>query len=332
MLKIKQSPNIVLQLEDSPLSLDPIHKHSTFELNFVTHAHRDHINLTKNNNELNPTYLTTETTKEVMKALFERDFKTQELILNKKYSIDGLSYKIINAGHVLGSYSLVLEYNGTKITITSDINTRDSTTTKAAIPEDTDILIIESTYGEEKDVFPDRKAEYTRLLKWVLLNKLNNKLPIISAYTFGKTQEIVKLISDNTKLDIGLNNKAVEICDIYKKQGMHLNNYFKANGNTNEMDVLIMPPSSITKNMVAAISTTSKKGLALATVSGKGGIGEQFNISDHADVNGLLNYVKESKAKLVYTYHGKDKEFAELVNKKLGLNARPLKELVLNIN
>ncbi len=332
MLKIKHSSMLTLEHNDLPISLDPLSKGNTFELNFVSHAHKDHVNIMKPK-EKEPIYLATNPTLDIMKILFEQNFNSEVLEMNKTYNIDDFYYKAINAGHVLGGCSLVLEHKGTKTVVTSDINMLDTTTTKAAIPEDTDVLIIESTYGNEKKEFPNRKEEYTRFLKWLLLNKLNNRLPIISAYTFGKTQEIAKLISDNTNLAIGMTNKALEITDIYNRNNLKIKNCFKVNGNINDLDVLILPPFTITKNFLDAISTTSKKMIALASVSGqKTSKGENFVISDHCDISGLLKYIQESNAKEVYTYHGQDKELAELVKKKLGLDAKPLKNASVEIN
>jgi len=325
MLRLRLSGNIIIEHNDNSISIDPIKKSYNFENNFITHAHKDHVGPRKNENSK---YLTTKPTLEIANSMFAEQKSGQFLEYNKKYKFDDLEYKIINSGHVLGSYSLILEHNGSKITITSDINNIDTTTTKGAVPEDTDILIIESTYGSLKDVFPDRKTEYTKFLKWLMLNRLNGKLPIVSSYPLGKTQELVKLICDNTNFEMGLTNDANKICDIYTKHNIKLKNYFTVNRNLNELDLLILPPQKINKTLIDAISISHKKGIAFASTTGASfRFGEQFKISDHCDVNGLLNYIETSNAKQVYTYHGKDNEFAEIVSKKLGCYAKAFKEI-----
>ncbi len=325
MLKINYNKSINLCLNELNLSLDPISKSAISDINFVSHAHKDHIS--KNTKE-NSIYFGTKPTLDIAEILFNDQKQSKILEFNKNYKIDNLSYKIINSGHILGSYSLVLEYNGSKITITSDINTYNTTTTKATIPEDTDILIIESTYGSEKDIFPKRDEEYSKLLRWILLNSLNNKLPIISAYTLGKTQEILKLICDNTNLKTGLTNEAYDICNIYEKNNIKLKNYEKINGNVNELDLMILPPSKINKSYIHALSTICKKDITFASTTGLGlNFGQQFKISDHSDFNGLINYIKESNAKTIYTYHGKDVELSLALNKKLNKFSKPLREI-----
>lgn len=325
MLKFRLNNNIIIEHNSTNISIDPLKKTNSREFNFITHAHKDHIGKNLSNEYC---YLTTEPTLEIINLMYNENKKSNTLEFNKKYKHDDIQYKIINSGHVLGSYSLILEHNGTKITITSDLNTIDTTTTKATIPEDTDILIIESTYGSLNDVFPERQLEYTRFLKWLILNRLNNKLPIISSYPLGKTQEIAKLISDNTNFNIGLTKEAFNITNVYTKNNIFLKNYDLISKNINELDVLILPPGKITKTMVDALATTSKKNLAFASTTGNAlRFGEQFKISDHCDCNELLNYITNSNAKQVYTYHGKDNEFANIVSKKIGCYAKALKDI-----
>jgi Cft2 family RNA processing exonuclease len=55
------------------------------------------------------------------------------------------------------------------------------------------------------------------------------------------------------------------------------------------------------------------------------GVRKIFHLSDHADFQQLMDYVKQSNAKKVYTVHGFEKQFAKAVRKKLGVEALPLK-------
>jgi Cft2 family RNA processing exonuclease len=49
-----------------------------------------------------------------------------------------------------------------------------------------------------------------------------------------------------------------------------------------------------------------------------------FPLSNHADFNQLLNYVKQVKPKSVYTIHGFKDDFGNYVQKKLGIRAHPI--------
>jgi Cft2 family RNA processing exonuclease len=52
-----------------------------------------------------------------------------------------------------------------------------------------------------------------------------------------------------------------------------------------------------------------------------------FCLSDHSDFYQLLDYVKQSEARTVYTVHGYEEEFAKELRRRLKINAKPLKGL-----
>lgn len=307
-------------------SIDPIKARETSDINFVTHAHRDHINITKKTCDKN--YITTKTTADVMNTYFG-NFNNDIVGYNDKIKIDDVTFEFKNSGHVAGSYLLNI-YNDQKVTVTGDINNVDTILTNAIEPEDTDILLIESTYGKEGATFPKRKESYEAFIKWLTLSIINNKLPVIQAYSFGKAQEIIGLINRSFDFNIGVTESAFDITNAHTKNHIKLKNYFLLNGNIKDMDVLILPNSNMSKEMMQGLEYSAKKSLTFASVTGHDfAFGKNFKISDHADCQGLLDFVEASNPKQVYTYHGHDKELANLIEKKLKIPAAPLKEFSL---
>jgi Cft2 family RNA processing exonuclease len=76
-----------------------------------------------------------------------------------------------------------------------------------------------------------------------------------------------------------------------------------------------------------ALSFSIKKKVASAIATGwpyRSHYDKVFPLSDHADYNQLLEYVKEAKPKTVLTSHGFAKEFAHAVQRKLKIPAREL--------
>lgn len=304
-------------------SIDPIKTKETSDINFVTHAHRDHINITTKTKEKN--YIVTNTTADVMKTYFS-DFNQEIINYKDKIKIDDVEFEFKNSGHVAGSYLLNI-YDDQKITVTGDLNDVDTMLTRAAEPENTDILVIESTYGKLSQKFPLRKQAYEDFIKWLTLSIINNKMPVIQAYSFGKAQEIIALINNSFDFNIGLTESAFDITNAHTRNNIKLKNYFNLNGNIKDMDVLILPNVNLGKDMIQGLEYSAKKPLAFASVTGQDfSFGKNFKISDHADCNGLLNFVEACNPKQVYTYHGHSKELAELIESKLKIKAEPLKE------
>jgi Cft2 family RNA processing exonuclease len=55
-----------------------------------------------------------------------------------------------------------------------------------------------------------------------------------------------------------------------------------------------------------------------------------FPLSNHADFDQLVEYVKGSQAKKVYTIHGFKDSFAQDISRKLGISARAIPHIKQN--
>jgi|GEM_PF-4488255 len=322
-LSFQYDNNIIVANSSFNFAVDPLKFGETCDINFVTHAHRDHINMTKKSKE--KSFVMTPLSADVVKGYFG-EFNHDGIEFGQKLKIDDLIFEFKNSGHVAGSYFMNIYGDGNKTTITGDVNTQDTVITKAIESEETDTLIIESTFGQEHYSFPDRNESYDELVKWLKHELFNNKLPVIFAYVFGKTQEITALINRELPVNIGLVETAKTNNDICNKHGLNIQNYFKLNGNLKEMDVLIIPPTKINQEVIHALEYGSKKKLSFASVTGHDfSFGKKFKISSHSDCAGLLNHIEQCNPKQVYTYHGHAEDLAKLVEKKLKIKASPLK-------
>jgi|YelNatPaOPRAMG01_1025707.scaffolds.fasta_scaffold00415_27 Cft2 family RNA processing exonuclease len=115
---------------------------------------------------------------------------------NKKESIP-ITAEFFDAGHVLGSASILIEYKGKKIFYTGDINLNDQALIKgASLPKDKiDTLILETTYGAtDSSKLSHWKAESDRLA--VEINKIlvNGGSVLIPVFSLGKMQEILTVL------------------------------------------------------------------------------------------------------------------------------------------
>ena len=106
MLNLNYKTNILGNYFDNSFYIDSIRKNNS--IGFITHAHKDHIA----SNYHNEVFLT-QPTLDILN-IYGLNPEAKILEYNKKYKFDDLDYKIVNSGHILGSYSLILEYNGTK--------------------------------------------------------------------------------------------------------------------------------------------------------------------------------------------------------------------------
>ena len=104
--------------------------------------------------------------------------------------IDGCTISLLNAGHIPGSSSIVIEVSGKKIWYTSDINLVDAWLTKGGdIVTDADIVIMESTYSYKDH--PDRKMEEQKLVSTAKKIVENGGVVLIPAFSVGRSQEVL---------------------------------------------------------------------------------------------------------------------------------------------
>lgn len=106
----------------------------------------------------------------------------------------GWCFELRDAGHILGSTSVLLEHGAQRVLYTSDINLRDQTLMRAALLHDlrADVLVMECTRGATPDA-PQftREAELSRLA--ASLNTVWDRggVTLLPVFALGKTQEVM---------------------------------------------------------------------------------------------------------------------------------------------
>lgn len=134
-----------------------------------------------------------------------------------------LKFKFLNAGHVLGSSSVLVEAEGNKILYTGDIG-RDKQLLlkKPEILSDVDWLVIESTYGDrEHGDIKDIENQFADIINNAVKEK--GKI-IIPGFSLERTQEIIyiidrlKTLKKITDIPVYVDSPmSVKITDIFNK-------------------------------------------------------------------------------------------------------------------
>ncbi len=112
----------------------------------------------------------------------------------KHFSSNDITAEFFDAGHILGSSSILIKYKNEKIFYTGDFNLDNQSLIKgASLPsEKIDILITETTYGStDSTLLNDWKTESERLA--VSVNEILNigGSILIPVFSLGKMQEIL---------------------------------------------------------------------------------------------------------------------------------------------
>lgn len=287
-------------------------------LNFVSHAHADHIGRHKR-------IICTPETLKLMKSRI----KVEEAITleyGEKRDIAGACISLYPAGHVLGSAQILIEQDGQRLCYTGDFRLGQGLTTERCEAVACDILLMECTYGHEKYVFPERKELLTEIENFVegCFDRL--EFPVILGYSLGKAQEAIKAA---TILGYGsvVHPAIYKICRIYKEFGVDFHNLSEIGKRPVGRRVIVFPPH---KRVWQGLASMGKIRTAVltgwATDSWRKtlyGADEAIPYSDHCDFNQLLETAKTSGAKKILTHHGEAERFAGKLEAR-GFNAYPL--------
>jgi len=143
-----------------------------------------------------------EETLDIIPMIMKRYDYNESIFLNENNN-EKISFEFFDAGHILGSASVLINAGGKKIYFTGDINLRNQTLIpKAELPKHKiDILITESTNCASEN-YPDYKEEEKKLAAFI--NRVINKggSVLIPSFALGKSQELLMRVHTLMKKNI----------------------------------------------------------------------------------------------------------------------------------
>lgn len=308
---------ILCQINDKKILLDP-KKTDSEGINFVSHAHMDHLP-SKNGG----TILSSIETNKIANL---RGFTMQNHIEEMT------DFHLVDSGHILGSKGLLFD----DIFYTGDICTRNRGFLKGAKIPKCKTLITECTFGLSEFVFP-KLDELKKEVNELISEFYSKGIPVIlMGYQLGKAQTITQLFGHWSPLYF--HDSVKEMNDLHNQLGVSLidgmgHSEAQKRGLLDKKPWLMVAPMMSGKNSFLR-DMKSKYGAVTIGFSGwakstKFNFGRRtdysFPMSDHCDFNELVNMVVESGAEKVYTIHGFVEEFAEHL-RAIGISSQPLRE------
>lgn len=310
------SNGILAKSSNHSIYLDP-KKTSSTDINFVSHAHIDHLP-TCNGGSI----LSSNETKHIA------NLRGYEISNHSDYHDE---FTLIDAGHVLGSRGLLFD----DIFYTGDITTRDRGFLKGAKIPKCETLITECTFGLPEFSFPSI-SEIERTVNGIISEMYSKGIPVIlMGYQFGKAQTISQLFGHWDPLYY--HDSVKELNQLHIENGIPLRDAL-SHSEAEKKGLLEKTPWVMISPMFSAkhnFVKTMKEKYGAVTIGFSGwaksrrfSFGRRCDysipLSDHCDFDELVEMVKQSGANHVYTIHGFVDEFASHLN-KLGISASPLK-------
>ena len=261
----------------------------------ISHAHGDHAV------RGNLNVFCTDATARIMELRFKKSAGSVFNIvpLSHPFYIGDVEVTLVPAGHIIGSAQILLVYNGVKYLYTGDYKLQKDLTCESIEIIEADVLITETTFADPGVKHPDPVNEIKKL-------NGNTHNVLLGAYTLGKAQRLISLISEhcpNRKILVHYSILPINI--IYEKLGFKPGNYLPYNRKLMKQPdsgyVYIVPPMTFNsyfraKNVIRAFASGWKQL-------------QRFNdlellISDHVDWDDILDMISKVKPKEIWTLHG----------------------------
>ncbi len=301
------------------ISLDKREKGS--DIDFVSHAHTDHMAAVRSTNNI----LASSGTVDLISSVHGIDLS------GKEAQVDG-RIRMLDAGHIFGSKQLVVEdeIGGNKITYSGDFQMLPQ---KASLPievEDTDILIIDSTYPDPSHRFPDKEEVESLIQEWAE-SMLKRGIVLFGAFATGKAQELIKILNEINVLPV-VSKKISIVNKAYERGGVDLD-YCSAYDDESEYGAVtrgnfvgITEKNSL-RELKGMLGTAYKKEVFTAVATGMVDrttfdAEARFVLSDHADFYQSTEYIDATCARKVLTYGPNASAFAMNLSKH-GYDAMP---------
>jgi putative mRNA 3-end processing factor len=294
------------------------------ECAFVSHAHGDHIA------RHDRTIATAATIALMRHRLGEPKRRRTEALpaaFREPFGLGELTLELFPAGHVLGSAQLRATRNGVTLGYSGDLCTEPTSAAEPAEVMPCDVLVLESTFGHPRYVFPPKAETLAAVRRFVDDALADRVTPVLLGYALGKAQEILKHLAD-----------AGYRCAVHPV--VHaLNKVYEAHGvefpgvraippeGPDEGEVVVAPPHLARSPALGGIRRRRTAVLTGWAIDG----GRHFRadaafpLSDHADFPSLVRYAKATGAGRVFTVHGFADVLAEALRKE-GIRAEPLRE------
>lgn len=271
----------------------------------VTHAHSDHI---ARHHEV----VCTPATARLMRERLGARRLTHALPFHHTEQLDlATTVTLLPAGHILGSALVRLEHTEHgALLFTGDFKLRPSLAAEPCTPAPADVLIMETTFGLPKYVFPAEEQIEADLVGFCRSALAEGATPVLYAYSLGKTQELLRLVG-RAGLRVMLHPQSYRLTRVYEELGGKMPPYAEFDARQHPGHVVITPPGAPLLDWINPKRTAAVTGWALdSSTRYQYRADAAFPLSDHADFPQLLALVDAVRPRLVYTVHGFAREFA----------------------
>ncbi|MCW3999265.1 MAG: MBL fold metallo-hydrolase [Candidatus Bathyarchaeota archaeon] len=297
-------------------------------LRVVTHAHADHLYGIRKSVKSCEKVLMTKATRDLTETLNDnlklQDENVKILQYGKPFRYRDEKITLLHADHILGACQVLVEdAGGIRIAWSGDFRLEG---TEAV---DCDVLVVEATYGS-----PSCRRNFDVDPRSLLVDMVEKRLRGGAVYVFGyhgKIQEVMQILRNaDVAVPFVMPERVYEVTRVCERHGMNLG-CISLSSSSEGHELL---DGNLPCVAFYHMNQRSHVGLRNARICVSGWefqkpcrqIGDREHLialSDHSDFDGLLEYVKRTRAKQVITdnYRSNGDVLAKEIRRRLGISA-----------
>lgn len=291
----------------------------------ITHAHSDHARKGSKH------YYCASTCHLLLKARLGQHITVTALPFGKRYSFGAVQVSFHPAGHILGSAQIRLELAGEVWVVSGDYKREHDATSEAFEPLRCDVFITEATFGTPAFCWQKSAQVDKDIVSWWYDNAKQGINSVLFAYSLGKTQRVLNMVSTLIDKSIYCDSSAKLINNCYQAEQVDIGSPICLStleeGHTLKGELIIAPPSFLQSKRAVLLGKRFETAFASGWMARTHhSLTKGFVLSDHADWNDLLFTIKQTGAKRVYVQHrGRGSLVRHL--RSIGIKAYPDRDL-----
>jgi putative mRNA 3-end processing factor len=253
----------------------------------------------------------------------------QGLAYGGRAEVNGVTVRLVPAGHVLGSAQVVLEWRGSRVVVSGDYKRRPDPTCAPFEPVAADVFVTEATFGLPVFRHPDDREEVAKLLRSRTL--FLDRCHLVGVYALGKCQRMIALLrAAGYDRPLYLHGALVALTEVYRGLGLKLGALVPVAGVARDAlkgEIVLAPPSALadrwSRRLPDPVSAMASGWMRVRARARQRGVELPLVISDHADWDELARTLVDVGAPEVWVTHGNEDALAHYAS-TIGIRARAL--------
>ncbi len=291
----------------------------------ITHGHADHAR------SGHGAVMATSETVEIMKVRYGQNCAGRFEVggLGETVIINGVSVRLVPAGHILGSAQIVMDWGGSRVVVSGDYKRACDPTCAPFEVVACDVFVTEATFGLPVFRHGDAGLEAKRLIQSI--TEEVGRAHLLGVYGLGKCQRMIKLLRlAGYDAPIYLHTALVGLTRLYESLGQDMGDVrtvMDAPPDDVKTALILCPPSALadrwSRRFTDPVTVFASGWMQARGRVRQSGIELPLVVSDHADWPELLATIVETGAPEVWVTHGREDALVYQLG-QMGIRGRAL--------